>query len=217
MSFKPGDRVLCTRTWRSSDPARRLVDYGQQGEFYTVSKVHIDGALLMLKELGGAPETGGPGWLRADRFKSAADIANPQQNDETKRLGRERDEAQAFVRLFIEALAEIKATVDGKSDQPVKDIVYRLIEEVPELRKRFTTGEGVKTWALYDVHDSGSTFSSEISETLIGYFETKEEVLAELKRRGFSRWREYDNRYTLDGRQPIASWMTYRQPKLRFS
>ena len=32
--------------------------------------------------------------------------------------------------LMVEALAEIKATVDGGSDQPVKDIIYGLIEEL---------------------------------------------------------------------------------------
>lgn len=37
--------------------------------------------------------------------------------------------------LYCEALAEIKATVDGDSDQPVKDIVYGLLAEIEETRK----------------------------------------------------------------------------------
>lgn len=36
--------------------------------------------------------------------------------------------------INAEAMAEIKATIDGGSDQPVKDIVYGAIEELKELR-----------------------------------------------------------------------------------
>lgn len=32
--------------------------------------------------------------------------------------------------LHVEALAEIKATVDGHSNQPVRDIIYGLIDEI---------------------------------------------------------------------------------------
>lgn len=38
--------------------------------------------------------------------------------------------------LCIEALAEIKATIDGHSDQPVKDIIYGLIGELNEVPER---------------------------------------------------------------------------------
>ena len=43
--------------------------------------------------------------------------------------------------LMVEALAEIKSTVDGASDQPVRDIVYGLIAEIealPDHRARAT-------------------------------------------------------------------------------
>jgi len=42
---------------------------------------------------------------------------------------------QKRVDLLAEALAEIKATVDGKSKQPVKDIVYGCIEELKLLHQ----------------------------------------------------------------------------------
>ena len=32
--------------------------------------------------------------------------------------------------LMVEAFAEIKATVDGKSEQSIKDIVYGLLDEI---------------------------------------------------------------------------------------
>lgn len=38
--------------------------------------------------------------------------------------------------LMAEALAEIKATVDGESDQPVRDIIYGLLAEIEKLPKR---------------------------------------------------------------------------------
>ncbi len=38
--------------------------------------------------------------------------------------------------LLVEALSEIKASVDGESDQPVKDIVYGLLSEIEALPER---------------------------------------------------------------------------------
>lgn len=43
---------------------------------------------------------------------------------------------EAYVRLLIEMLAEIKATVDGESGQSVKDIIYGGIEEIKALYER---------------------------------------------------------------------------------
>lgn len=59
---------------------------------------------------------------------------------EVARLTAERDALRAaqfrqnrLHELNAEALAEIKATVDGKSDQPVRDIIYGLLEEINNL------------------------------------------------------------------------------------
>ena len=38
-----------------------------------------------------------------------------------------------IINLNAEALAEIKATVDGQSDQPVKAIIYGLLAEIAAL------------------------------------------------------------------------------------
>lgn len=51
--------------------------------------------------------------------------------EENKRLERERD-------IFAEALAEIKATHEGKSDQPIGAILSGCIEEIAQLKRECT-------------------------------------------------------------------------------
>jgi len=36
--------------------------------------------------------------------------------------------------ISVEALSEIKASVDGKSDQPVADIIYGLLDEIAKTK-----------------------------------------------------------------------------------
>lgn len=43
--------------------------------------------------------------------------------------------------LHVEALAEIKAAVDGESDQSVKDIIYGLLDEIAALHPNQESGE----------------------------------------------------------------------------
>jgi hypothetical protein len=51
--------------------------------------------------------------------------------DQNKRL---RDHMKLY-HISVEALSEIKASVDGKSGQPVVDIIYGLLDEIAEVKK----------------------------------------------------------------------------------
>jgi plasmid stabilization system protein ParE len=50
---------------------------------------------------------------------------------QNKRL---RDQMKLY-HISVEALSEIKASVDGKSDQPVVDIIYGLLDEIAKVKK----------------------------------------------------------------------------------
>jgi hypothetical protein len=50
---------------------------------------------------------------------------------QNKRL---RDQMRLY-HISVEALSEIKASVDGKSDQPVADIIYGLLDEIVKVEK----------------------------------------------------------------------------------
>jgi len=50
---------------------------------------------------------------------------------QNKRL---RDQMRLY-HISVEALSEIKASVDGKSDQPVADIIYGLLDEIAKVEK----------------------------------------------------------------------------------
>jgi hypothetical protein len=49
---------------------------------------------------------------------------------QNKRL---RDQMRLY-HISVEALSEIKASVDGKSDQPVADIIYGLLDEIAKTK-----------------------------------------------------------------------------------
>jgi hypothetical protein len=50
---------------------------------------------------------------------------------QNKRL---RDQMRLY-HISVEALSEIKASVDGKSDQPVAEIIYGLLDEIAKVEK----------------------------------------------------------------------------------
>ena len=60
------------------------------------------------------------------------------------RLAREVERLKGelvFFDLHVAALAEIKATIDANSDQPVADIVYGLLNEIAHPRRAALQGE----------------------------------------------------------------------------
>tara|TARA_R110002072_G_scaffold63430_2_gene157821 strand:+ start:145 stop:399 length:255 start_codon:yes stop_codon:yes gene_type:complete len=72
--------------------------------------------------------------------QALADYCDDHPGDEWEDLRAELQETWTELRrerrlaaLNAEALAEIKATVDGDSDQPVKDIIYGLLKEIEAL------------------------------------------------------------------------------------
>lgn len=56
---------------------------------------------------------------------------NARKNEEISQLRRELRVAS----ISVEAMAEIKASVDGGSEQPVKDIVYGALAEIAALKE----------------------------------------------------------------------------------
>lgn len=55
-------------------------------------------------------------------------------SEAARKLAEERlAKAMKLQHLHAEALSEIKATVDGQSSHPVKDIVYGLLQEIKEI------------------------------------------------------------------------------------
>jgi hypothetical protein len=66
----------------------------------------------------------------ADRALRAEDHIE-ELEAQNKRL---RDQMRLY-HISVEALSEIKASVDGKSDQPVADIIYGLLDEIAKVEK----------------------------------------------------------------------------------
>jgi hypothetical protein len=62
-------------------------------------------------------------WAAADRIE--------ELEAQNKRL---RDQMRLY-HISVEALSEIKASVDGKSDQPVADIIYGLLDEIAKTKE----------------------------------------------------------------------------------
>lgn len=96
-----------------------------------------------LKQAGEDPMWADHAEVRKDVCSLAAGIIYGQQariKDLERRMGEMQvtmskmaegwTALQSHRDLLVEALAEIKATVDGDSGQPVRDIVYGLIEEL---------------------------------------------------------------------------------------
>jgi hypothetical protein len=83
-------------------------------------------------------------WVRYDDFiqgcadaREAAEAERDALADEIERLRKRVKDMSSDIRIgyiHCEALAEIKATVDGKSDQPVADIISGCIAEVAAYR-----------------------------------------------------------------------------------
>lgn len=62
------------------------------------------------------------------------DIKDQQINDLNERIT-DLERKLRIAEISQEAMAEIKATIDGDSDQPVRDIVYGCISEIKNLPK----------------------------------------------------------------------------------
>jgi hypothetical protein len=98
------------------------------------------------KEYGYVPDTCKE-YVRADRIEELEAERNALA-EEIERLRKRVKDMSSDIRIgyiHCEALAEIKATVDGKSDQPVADIISGCIAEVAAYRATLAALKGDRT------------------------------------------------------------------------
>lgn len=78
--------------------------------------------------------------------------------------------------LNAEALAEIKATVDGHSDQPVKDIIYGLLAELAAIKRarEVPPGKTLISELSDEIWNEGETGSIEVGKlkSMTGFLNT---------------------------------------------
>ena len=67
--------------------------------------------------------------------QALAELVQLRNENFRLRLALENAPSQAHFTILVEALAEIKATVDGQSSQPVTDIVAGCISEIAALKR----------------------------------------------------------------------------------